>query len=371
MLQRFVVVAAVAALHLAPISSAFVSPSTVVPSVPYRSARQSLHTAAAATATIPDAGSFLSGIFDIFKNEKRSNQSETRVAQNLVKKLVSEEKCFTESSGAIAFGEVCAEDVVYEDCFEVDSPFVGKESVLQHLQNKVASRQGKGELRMDRISDGSRACGFAWTYTCGDQEGLRGTTFVELNENNEISYVREIPEPLFKPGNLTLKLLEAVTKDAVPKPPPVYTQKTPTKASDIALYLFKEVNGDLAESMRFFDESIMYRDFNFEEMLEGTSEVRGFIQDFSFPGITFKLDRCDDGIISTCFTWEVILEGQEQVVKGISLYEINQETKKVEYVRDIPESPTKPPPLGNLARKLRPGLGVFSPVNLGSRPGGK
>lgn len=371
MFQRLLPVIVVA-LQCAPISSAFVvlPRAAIVPSS--KIARRSLYIAAATETVTSDASkSFLSGIFDLFKNDNRGTQSDIRTAQNLVTKLVSEDECFTESRGVLTFGEVCAEDVIYEDCFEPESPFVGKEAVLQHLQNKVASRQGKGQLRMDRISDGSRACGFAWTYICGDQEGLRGTTFVELNEESDISYIREIPEPLFKPGNLTLKLLEAVTKDAAPKPPPVYTQRTPTKASDIARYLFQEVNGDLEESMRFFDDAILYRDFNFEEMLRGTSEVRGFIKDFSFPGITFKLDKCDDGIESTCFTWEVLLDGQAQVVKGISLYEINQETKKIEYVRDIPESPAKPPPLGNLARKLRPGLGVFSPVKLDSRAGGR
>merc|ERR1712127_292247 len=124
------------------------------------------------------------------------------------------------------------------------------------------------------------------------------------------------------------------------------------------------------ESMRFFDDNIVYRDFNYDEVLKGTAEVRKFIEDFSFPGITFKLQKIDDGITSTCFTWEVVLEGAEDTIKGISLYEVNPETGKISYVRAVPESAIKPPILGKLARDFRPGLGVFQGVELGSRAGG-
>jgi len=201
---------------------------------------------------------------------------------------------------------------------------------------------------------------------------LRGTTFVELNERNEIEYICEIPEPLFKPGDATRQLLEAVTKDAKPKPKVNYEIKTPTKASDIASYLFREVQGQsIEEAMRFFDENIFYRDFNFEAPFEGKKQVRTFIEDFTFPGITFQMQKIDDGVLSTCFTWKVILEGADNAIKGISFYELNPETNLISYVRDIPESAIKPPILGKLARFVRPSLGVFQAVPLGSREGGK
>ena len=38
--------------------------------------------------------------------------------------------------------------------------------------------------------------------------------------------------------------------------------------------------------------------------------------------------------------------------------------------QDVPESSIKPPPLGGLARALRPGIGVFQGVPAGSRKGG-
>lgn len=301
-----------------------------------------------------------------------SGSSSTRLcrAQELMKSFIEENKCYTSEAGARAFGEVFAVDCVYEDCYE-PQPFVGKIEVTNHLLEKVAERKGKGGFRLDRISDGDMACGFAWTWTCGDEEGLRGTTFVELNEAGDVQYMREIPEPIFKPGDLTVELLKAVTAGAEAKPPKEFKQQTPSTANEVAKYLFLEVQGsNVDEAMKFFDENIRYRDFNYEELLEGPKEVRKFIEDFSFPGIEFRPQRFDDGCDSCCFTWEVVLADAPETIKGISFYELDPETRKIKYVRDVPESAIKPPILGKLARQLRPGLGVFQPVKLGSRPGG-
>lgn len=303
-----------------------------------------------------------------------SNQDVDRAckARELIRSLVEGKKCFSSESGSMAFGDVCSANCIYEDCYK-PQPFVGKEAVTNHILSKAKEREGKGDVRIDRISDGSSSCGFAWTWVTADckEEGLRGTTFVELNEAGEIQYVREIPEPLYKPGDLTLELLKAVTKDAVPKPPPSYESKTPQSANEVAKYLFCEVQGgDIDESMRLFSDEIIYRDFNYDEVLRGKAEVRKFIEDFSFPGIEFKPDRFDDGILSTCFTWNVCLDGQEDSIKGMSFYELDPVSRLVSYVRDVPESPIKPPPLGRLARAARPGLGVFQGVPVGSRKGG-
>mmetsp|Transcript_12394 Transcript_12394/g.19067 ORF Transcript_12394/g.19067 Transcript_12394/m.19067 type:complete len:356 (-) Transcript_12394:96-1163(-) len=295
----------------------------------------------------------------------------TTTAKDLVQDLVTEQNCFTTEEGVQAFVDACAENVIYEDTFASKDPYVGKEQVLQHLTSKALARSDGSQVRIDKISDGDKACGFAWTWVEGDQEGLRGTTFCELDDQTKIAYVREIPEPLNKPGDATLELLKAVTKDAQFKPPPVYEQKTPTKANEVAKYLFCDVQGgDIEESMRLFSDDILYRDFNYEKLLSGKAEVRKFIEDFSFPGIIFQPDKFDDGQLSTCFTWEVCLEGVENTVKGISFYELDESTRLIKYVRDVPESVIKPAPLGSLARWLRPGLGVFQGVPTGSRPDG-
>lgn len=294
------------------------------------------------------------------------------MAQSLLLSLINDDKCFTTIEGAQKFAESCAVDVVYEDCYE-PQPIVGRAAVAEHLKARAVSRGNDAGFRIDKISDGSAACGFAWTWTSNSLEGLRGTTFVELNSANQIQYVREIPEPIYKPGDLILEVLKAATADATPKPPPDYVSKTPKKANEIAKYLFNDVQGaDSEEAMRFFDESIIYRDFNYEEVLKGKAQVKKFIDDFSFPGITFATQRFDDGVASTCFTWEVILEGAPEgsAIKGISFYEINPDTGRITYVRDVPESGIKPPPLGKLARQFRPGVGVFKPVAIGGREGG-
>lgn len=293
-------------------------------------------------------------------------------ARELVKNLVETDQCFTTERGAQAFADVSAANIVYEDCY-MPQPIVGPTAVQQHMLFKVDQRKNSGgQVRIDAITDGDAACGFAWTWTCGNEEGLRGTTFVELNDAGEIQYVREIPEPIFKPGDATKDLLRAVTAGIEPSPPPVFENRTPTTASDIARYLYEEVQGgSVDEAMRFFADNIVYRDFNYDEVLNGKDEVLQFIEDFTFPGITFRPQRFDDGILSTCFTWEVVIADAPETVKGMSLYQIDPESRLITYVRDVPESAIKPPILGKLARNLRPGLGVFQGVQIGSRPGGK
>lgn len=288
-------------------------------------------------------------------------------AHVLIKSLVEDEECFTSEMGAQTFIDACATNILFEDCYE-PQPFVGRQAVLNLLQNKIAMRQGKGRVRCDFISDGTSACGFAWTWVCGDVEGLRGTTYVELNQNGQIVYVREIPEPIFKPGDLTVELLKTITRGAEPNPKVSFQEKQPNEASAIVKYLFNEVQGqDVELAMKFFSNDVVYRDFNYENMLCGKDEVKKFIQDFSFPGIRFNAQRFDDGVFSSCFTWEVVLMDAPDTIKGISFYQLDKESRLISYVRDVPESAIKPPILGKLARLMRPGLGVFIGSKVGSR----
>lgn len=46
-------------------------------------------------------------------------------ARDLIQTLVEEEQCFTTEAGAKAFGNSCASDIIYEDCYE-PQPIVGK-----------------------------------------------------------------------------------------------------------------------------------------------------------------------------------------------------------------------------------------------------
>lgn len=321
--------------------------------------------------TISLCESFLQ--YHVLTQSRKSSSLYATRAADLMTQLVEEMRCYTDEAGARDFVLYCAPNIVIEDRFN-PQPVVGRADVAIYLQDRASKHPG--EIRIDLMSDGDKACGFAWTWTCGNEEGLRGTTFVELNDQGEIVYMQEIPEPLFKPGNATRDLLKAITEGAEPKEAVPFTPQTPTTASEIAKYLYVDLQyadpqDGAAELMRFLDDNIIYRDFNFKEPLTSPQEVRSFVDDFSFPGIEFRPLKFDDGQLVSCFTWEVVLADAPDTVKGMSLYQIDAKTRKIVYVRDVPESAIKPPILGKLARDLRPGLGVFQGVPLGSRPEGK
>lgn len=302
--------------------------------------------------------------------------SALRRARDLVRSLVEEDQCYSNDRAAASFVDACAANVVIADRF-FPQPFTAKSGARDYIQTRVAQRQAGSRVRIDKISDGDAACGFAWTWEDGSgQEGLRGTTFVELNERGEIAYLQEIPEAISKPGKLTAELLKAITQGETAPAPQPYEKKTPTVAHELAKYLFADVQkaGRTEESvdelMRFLDDEVIYRDFNFANVFRGPAQVRQFLLDFSFPGIEFRPLRFDDGVDSTCFTWEVVLEGAPDSIQCLSFFELDPTSRKITYVRDLPESAIKPPVLGTWARQLRPGLGVFTGVPQGSRPGG-
>lgn len=286
---------------------------------------------------------------------------------------MANQECYTSNTGARAFGDACTDDVIYDDCTEnPNRPIVGKEAVLRHLLCKVQQRRNSGgQVRVEQITDGHQACGFAWTWTRGDEEGLRGTTFVQL-EGGKIKYVRELCEPIFKPGDSMVGLLKLMSKEQERAPVP-YTRQTPTTASAIGRYLFDDVQwADIEECKRFLNEDIFCRDFNYPHHVQGREETGEFAKAIGcLPGIEFHGEKFDDGVLSTCYVWHVNIEGAPDPVKGISFQVLNRETKKIEYMRDASASTVLPPFLGKLARFVRPGLGVFRGVPRGSRPGGK
>ena len=69
-------------------------------------------------------GGFSEGLNTV-SNGGKGSSSRFCKAKELVKELLEEERCFATDSGALAFGEACAVNVVYEDCFE-PQPFVGR-----------------------------------------------------------------------------------------------------------------------------------------------------------------------------------------------------------------------------------------------------
>ena len=306
----------------------------------------------------------------IWKNKSVMNALPEFAARNLVRELVEDEMCYSSLEGVQKLLDACESNVVYQDGTQVN-PIVGKSNVGSYLNNNKNYHQ----RRLDKISDGTNACGFTWTWVTDTEEGLRGTTFVQLNPaSGQIQYVCELAEPLYKPGDGTVDFFKLITKDYEPleEEQDELIIRTPTTASDIASYMFTEIRGrNMTETLRFYENDITYQDFNYESSFHGIPEVKNFLEKFtSIKGVTFTPIQFDDGITSSCFLWKVQIMDAPDDILGISFYETNPETGKICFIRDIPESAIKPPPLGTLARNFRPTLGVFTPKPLGSRPFG-
>jgi len=240
--------------------------------------------------------------------------------------------------------------------------------LVKYLENKARV----GKFVVDEITDGVRACGFTWHLESANSQGgvmdkgLRGTTFVSVDEQGRIDYLREIAEPLYKPGDSTVDLLKALGGDNVQQTV-AYTPRRPTGAQPVVEYLWKEVNpgdGDVEEIVSFFADDCIYEDFNYEQPLLGKPEVRAFLEKFkAIKSLRFMPERFSDGMKACCFTWRVEIAGLPSdgpKIRGISFYRLN-EAGLISFVRDIPESALKPPPLQALAATLRPELRILLP----------
>jgi len=248
-------------------------------------------------------------------------------------------------------------DATVEDLYLNENP-TGIAGVRAYLENK----SGCGRLVIDRCSDGDRSCGFTWHLQENEAVGLRGTTFVQLDEQGKVCYLREICEPLFKPGDLTVELLKAIGGDNVA----TFDQaerREPKGASDICRYLWKELQGNAPpkECLTFFADKVLYEDFNYELPLRGKEEVGDFLEKFAkIKALKFVAERFSDGSRACCFTWNVEIVGAPEDaprIKGISFYELN-DAGKITYVRDIPESSN---PFQGLVAMAQPKLRVLLP----------
>jgi ketosteroid isomerase-like protein len=184
-----------------------------------------------------------------------------------------------DGAGIDAIVSKCADDVDWDDTGVAES-VRGPEAVRRLLTARIRAAGSGVSLAIDRVADGEKSTGFTWYYRQEDVEGkgLRGTTFVSFNNEGKIDYVREVAEPLYKPGSAVAGLLRAVAEKGMqgkPIPPkPVYTQRTPVSASETVSYLWNEVQGgDINEALRLFAEDVYYEDFNFPVPFEGKDQV--------------------------------------------------------------------------------------------------
>ena len=249
-------------------------------------------------------------------------------------------ECGAWDAGRVA--AACAPDVVWED-MSLEEPLRGSQAVYAHLAAAQAEDERNGAtIAIERIADGERASGFTFHRAREgvSGRGLRGTLYLEVDDQGRIQYVRVGVEPLFKPGEATAKLLKAIaekqagdggTADA--SPAGALERRTPTACSDVVRYLWCDVQGSGAsvvdESVRFFSDGVRYEDFNYEQPFLGKAAVEAFLREFDIPGLTFVVERVSDGESACAFCWEVDLgmgEGARRV-KGISFYELDQDGK--------------------------------------------
>ena len=270
-------------------------------------------------------------------------------------------------AGAVA--AACSEKVEWDD-MGLSAPAVGRDAVRELIAAKFP---GGSSLVLDRVSDGQRSGGAVWHREAADREGvtgLRGTLFVELDDDEKIAYVREGCEPILKPGQATEALLKAVANsvERPPKEAPTFAQATPTGAASIVRYLWEEAypgGAEPTEALRLFSERIVYEDFNYPEPFVGKADVAAFVTAFDIPGIEFVPLRVSEGERACAFTWKVVVNGQDGP-SGVSFYEVD-EAGAVCFIRDIPApSPAGFRPLAALAEAVDPELRLLSPAKLAS-----
>jgi len=253
----------------------------------------------------------------------------------------------------------CSDNVVWED-MRLKKSAEGKDAVSNLLKAQIPRGT---TISLDKVSDGASSAGFTWTRKCnnGEKQGLRGTTYVALNAEGKIECVKELAEPIVKPGDIMLKLLQAATKN-VPRPEknPTYARENPISCSEIVDYIWNRAypnDAPVDEAMRFFATDIVYQDFNYPDPIVGLVDVETFTREWGdFPGIEFRIQDLSDGDLACCFTWRVKVNGKEGP-QGISFYETDGQGR-ITYIRDTP-APSFKPIFGNLARILRPKLRTF------------
>lgn len=294
-------------------------------------------------------------------------------AEALIQPLLSDLLSSTSDTARASLLALCDDSTVWEYTND-PAACVGRDAIAAMLSRRAKRFPANARIVVDKVAEGSSACGFTFHLAQDGVvgKGLRSTIFVEFQQkgaDKTIAYVREVAEPLFKPGAATSKLLRAVVSEAVKKDPtlairpPAPAKRATTSAPDLVKFLWTEVNGsDKQLTLSLFDDNIVYDDFNFPKPFVGKEEVSEFLDEFDIPGITFipeKFTDGRDGSDSCCFTWRVQLAGVAQSTRGISFYETNPAGTLVTYINDIPEPAIKPAPLQLIASILRPGLRRF------------
>ena len=268
---------------------------------------------------------------------------------------------FSNTVDANAVAAACSPTVTWND-MSLKEPLLGPSAVAEHLESL---HPPGSKLVIERCADGEQKSGFCWHREADgvDGMGLRGITYVELDDAGQISFVQEGSEPIFKLDKLLEFILTATAKaikEDPNKPPPTFERANPTTAEDIVKYLWEVAYPGGAtpqEALTFFADEIVYEDFNYRQPFVGLDAVSAYINLLpDFPNFVFVPEKISQGKVGCCLTWKVVVNGEDGP-SGISFNEVNPDGK-ICFARDIP-APSGSAPLGSLAGKLRPKLRRF------------
>jgi len=218
---------------------------------------------------------------------------------------------------------------------------------------------------IDRISDGIEACGVVWHTEEPGEDGVatveRGLTFVRLDKDGRVCYVREIGEPMDKSG-LSSDQFSQLLSGKAPSVSVSYESlqdgQPPRSAKDVVKYLFGPTGSNKASTadkklgfdVQIFSDDVVYEDMNYEEPLLGRAAVERFLARFQategsiIRQATFEVEDTSDGAKSACFVYLIRLPGVYKAIKGVSYLELNDQGR-VSYMRDIPLKSDFPTPL--------------------------
>lgn len=189
---------------------------------------------------------------------------------------------------AAAVAAACSDGVQWVDMgLPKVAPITGRAAVEEHL---AALYPDGSKLVVEKVSDGVSSGGFTWHREAAGaegKEGLRGITYVELDDAGKISYVQEGYEPLFKLGTALEVIFKLAAKVAKPEdtlaggdPKGDFEVSTPTTAEGIIRYLWEVAypgGAEPSEALRFFADDAVYEDLNYPQPFVGIQQITDYI----------------------------------------------------------------------------------------------
>jgi len=223
--------------------------------------------------------------------------------------------------------------------------------------------QTRPTRNIDRVCDGKQKAGCTWTQL----DGRRGASFIRMDQDGKVTFIREIMEPAaafkFKENNLaTMKPVTSLlvgldglqstiegwlgSKDTArresPKPKFGLEKPKTRRASDVVVYLWEEamyaedrpVDRVLAE----FSDELVYEDLTYvDEVWPRNKEALEMYEKENRENMPkdmrFVLDDVTDGDKAACAMWHTEFGGSRSP-RGITFYGVDAKGQ-VDYGRVV------------------------------------